>query len=62
MKIKSLLSLTFYFLSFVCTFAANPSETENESRVDDANSGNITTEQMVKAVSPNAPDWALDVA
>lgn len=62
MKTKSLLSLTFYFLSFVCTFAANPSETENESRVDDANSGNITTEQMVKAVSPNAPDWALDVA
>ena len=62
MKTKSLLSLTFYFLSFVCTFAANPSETENESRVDDANSGHITTEQMVKAVSPNAPDWALDVA
>ena len=62
MKTKSLLSLTFYFLSFVCTFAANPSETENESRVDDANSGNITTEQMVKAVSPNAPDWALDLA
>lgn len=62
MKTKSLLSLTFYFLSFVCTFAANPSETENESRIDDANSGTITTEQFVKAVNPSAPDWALDVA
>ena len=62
MKTKFILSLTFYLLSFVCAFATDPIETESLSRSDESSTPDFTTQQAVKAVSPNAPDWALDVA
>ena len=62
MKTKFILSLTLYLLASASIFAENPTDPESAVSTEKSGPLDFTTDQMVKAVNPKAPDWALDVA
>jgi len=62
MKTKLLLFVSFYFLCIYPVCASEPVEGESEMNATTGKSLDFTTQQAVKAIDKNAPDWALDVA
>ncbi len=61
---KTKLFFSVFLLLFMCASAHAEMPAEMETETAEAQKGELdfSTEQMVKAISKDAPDWALDVA